>query len=224
MFEDSCTVGRAECLGDTRKLWFLFPPTEKNLRIFSENITGNHPSLLKAIGTQLEGGLFTTTGNTKDDEGNVLIMGEGTLHAVVTLPGGFLGGYNWGTSESIPLAAEMLRMRIVRDQLSDQLREDFSWFQRIFTETLRAGNQQHCRNALYSLSRLLDEVETFPGRGHDELVKDISSFSKDMWKDWYKRNKTRDGTIVCECGAGYKEFRKHFGTAPVCSRVDCISE
>ena len=90
----------------TRKLWLMYPPTHHNLELFSRVVGGNHFSLLGRIGLELEGGIVAVTCNEDIDIGNHLIIPEGTIHAVLTLQGGVLGGTNWGTAQGLPLAAE----------------------------------------------------------------------------------------------------------------------
>ena len=165
----------------TRKLWLMYPPTHHNLELFSGVVGGNHFSLLGRIGLELEGGVIAVTGNEGTDMGNHLIMPEGTIHAVLTLQGGVLGGTNWGTAQGLPLAAEMLRLRIDRMQWPDQLDEDLMWFMSVFRNAVDAADANNYPLAFNALSNLLDKANEYPSPSN-KLCETIRNFAKEQWR------------------------------------------
>ncbi|KAH7317349.1 hypothetical protein BKA65DRAFT_380408, partial [Rhexocercosporidium sp. MPI-PUGE-AT-0058] len=109
---DSCTIGRAVCFGRCIKGWLCFPPTAKNLCLWQDGL--GMPGKCAKYGRKLEGGIFVRTGNDPLSAGNCIDMSSGTIHCVVTIEGGVLGGVNYSVSEALLLSSRMICMQFRR--------------------------------------------------------------------------------------------------------------
>lgn len=189
---DATTIGRAVCVEQCEKLWFLWPPTAQNLLLWSTH-RGLAISLVR-YGAELEGGLVVRTqGN--DETRIALTMPAGTLHSVFTITGGFLLGVNYSTGEDIQLAGTMLEIQVSKSQDEDQIDDDCRWFLNTAKEILshRPGLVLEC---LTSMARVLASIANHRKKGHK------------AWKYFQARatsqyQQFRNGKLKCDCGENF---------------------
>ncbi|KAI9652353.1 MAG: hypothetical protein M1829_001666, partial [Trizodia sp. TS-e1964] len=102
---DSGREGLSQTYSDCKKTWLLFPPTQENLINFAR--TAGYQDRLLRCGDKLQGGIVLET-SSKD----VLDIPAGTLHAVFTTAGGFLGGINYSTSEGLGVMSRIIAAQL----------------------------------------------------------------------------------------------------------------
>ncbi|KAK0303101.1 hypothetical protein LTR82_017651 [Friedmanniomyces endolithicus] len=100
---DHFLAGLAMPVGDTIKLFVCWPARECNLKLQDEEPPG--PERLMHIFDQLEGGRCAIACRNKP-----LYLSSGTLHAVVTVRGGFMYACNFMTAEKGPAVLRSLRL------------------------------------------------------------------------------------------------------------------
>ncbi|KAH1601520.1 hypothetical protein KXV92_006172 [Aspergillus fumigatus] len=81
-------------LGDCVKIWFMWPPTERNLSLMASE-SGQLAKLIR-LAPLLEGGILLQT-----DSGHALTIPSGCLHATMTIKGGFLVTKDFATRYTI---------------------------------------------------------------------------------------------------------------------------
>lgn len=81
-------------LDSCRKLWIMFPPTNRNLELMK--VERGQNAKLARIGNQMEGGIFFES--TSED---AVYIPAGCIHAVLTLAGGFLVSLDFATRDTI---------------------------------------------------------------------------------------------------------------------------
>ncbi|KAK8900804.1 hypothetical protein QC760_010568 [Botrytis cinerea] len=102
--------------GKSRNVWLIFPPTESNLRLFSNAV--GESNILARIGSALEGGTVCEI-----NAGSALYLPAGTLRAVFSIEAGFFGELKFITAEDL----------IIRNRLTQT--EIFSTFSQSLTSS-----------------------------------------------------------------------------------------
>ncbi|KAE8372197.1 hypothetical protein BDV26DRAFT_286157 [Aspergillus bertholletiae] len=103
-------------IGDCQKVWFMYPPTKKNLAAIA-NLEGQRHKLSRLSDT-LEAGIVVQT--TSD---HALYIPAGCLHATFTLKGGYLIASDFTTSQSIKAIGAYIASGLA-SMLSPEARED----------------------------------------------------------------------------------------------------
>lgn len=93
--------GLSLCMHKSRKLWFLFPPTDHNLKLMKIELGQN--AKLWRVGARMEGGVVC---ETTDKE--AIYLPAGCIHAVFTLDGGFLVSLDFTTRDSVSVFGRYL--------------------------------------------------------------------------------------------------------------------
>uniref|UniRef100_A0A093V791 JmjC domain-containing histone demethylation protein 1 n=1 Tax=Talaromyces marneffei PM1 TaxID=1077442 RepID=A0A093V791_TALMA len=125
--------GLSTLVGECRKIWLLYPPSEANLRAMKT--VDSHRAKLSRIMHQLEGGIIAAT-----NASHAIYIPAGCIHATFTLQGGFLITKDFTTSESLAAIASYLLHGLDR-ALSTAAREIcYEWFERCLDVCLCSGN------------------------------------------------------------------------------------
>lgn len=115
--------GLSQSIGDNEKIWLFYPPTEENLRIFTQS--SGETSRLTKISSQLHEGLVAQVDSTK-----VVYIPPGWIHATFTTQPGTLVGINFSSLECLPVMAESLGIHsTIMFRLPGDFSDDFSEYQ-----------------------------------------------------------------------------------------------
>jgi hypothetical protein len=98
--------------GEGPKLWTLYPPTRKNIRLLCEHADVNNRYRL--LEEQLYGGCYAVFFSTQTVE-----IPPGWLHATYALGSGFVNGTNWWCAEGLTSSAEIYSNEIRLGQPKD---------------------------------------------------------------------------------------------------------
>ncbi|KAF8862775.1 hypothetical protein BDZ45DRAFT_183138 [Acephala macrosclerotiorum] len=152
---DSCTVGRS--FGTGSKIFLLFAgECEHNLRLWKTTL--GQTNRLMRCGTDLKYGIIIRT----DKVMNCVTIPPGTLHAVFTLEGGLLGGFNYCAAEDIMLASTMIQLQLEDLRVPSQLIEDIRWYKLSLEKIIEANDARMVPIGLHSMVlRAWDQKSVF---------------------------------------------------------------
>ena len=115
-------------IGDCRKIWLLYPPTDKNLKAM-QSVDGQRAKLLR-LAHQLEGGVLMETTSS-----HAIFIPAGCAHATFTLQGGYLVTKDFTTAKSLNAIASFIVYGL-DEALPTEAREVcFDWFERCLDVT-----------------------------------------------------------------------------------------
>lgn len=144
--------GFSRTFGACRKVWLLFP-AEPNLELYINSIGFANP--LARIGSELRGGIIVQTDSHQDLE-----FPANTLHAVITIEGGFLAGINYSTIECLPTISRILQAQLPILQASPiTVCDDFTGYVDAFTATLGLQLSSQLQNTLRSWVELQPGIQ-----------------------------------------------------------------
>ncbi|KAF7856813.1 hypothetical protein EAF04_009576 [Stromatinia cepivora] len=92
--------------GRSRKIWLFFPPTERNMRLFSKVV--GESNILARIGSDLEGGVVCETTTS-----SALYLPAGTLCTVFTIEGGLLGEIKFTTAADTAIMDRFIQAEMI---------------------------------------------------------------------------------------------------------------
>ncbi|KAJ5203619.1 uncharacterized protein N7498_004498 [Penicillium cinerascens] len=120
--------GLSTVIGDCRKIWLLYPPTDKNLKAM-QSVDGQRAKLLR-LAHQLEGGVLIKTTSS-----HAIFIPVGCAYATFTLQGGYLVIKDFTTAKSLNAIASFIFYRL-DEALPIEAREVcFDWFERCLDVT-----------------------------------------------------------------------------------------
>lgn len=204
MFSDSTDVLSAP-LGQTMKIWLLFPPTDHNLSLMKQ-AEGQRAKLAR-IGPQLEGGMVFRTDSTQ-----ALYLPIGTLHAVITTQGGFLISFEFSTPTSAKASASMINHGL-DDEIGRTTFYDTAYQERIwdrFLMSIDIGLSSHAVARSTALAAWVSSSERIT-----EWSLRKPAWAKNalrVWKDFFEYVPLlRINNERCPCGkAEGKALGEHF--------------
>jgi hypothetical protein len=160
-------------------------------------------SRLARIGSELRGGIITKTTSA-----HALDLPAGTLHAVFTTVGGFLGGINYSTSESLPTMSDLLiaHLSIFR-HVSDAVLEDLQMYINALSSTLDMDAPELVSSALRSWVDLCPHLQGILESEHasTELIRYVSDAQHKL--DVFARN--THFALRCPCGHSVDDIGEH---------------
>lgn len=110
-------------IGDCRKIWLLYPPTDKNLKAI-RLVDGQRAKFARLM-HQLEGGVIVETTSAK-----AIHIPAACIHATFTIQGGYLVTEDFTTSKSLTAISSFIFNQL-DDSLLTKAREIcFDWFER----------------------------------------------------------------------------------------------
>ncbi|KAJ8058474.1 hypothetical protein OCU04_012662 [Sclerotinia nivalis] len=92
--------------GRSRKIWLVFPPTERNMRLFSKVV--GESNILARIGSDLEGGVVCETTTS-----SALYLPAGILRAVFIIEGGLLGEIKFTTAANVAIMDRFIQEEMI---------------------------------------------------------------------------------------------------------------
>lgn len=125
-------------IGDCRKIWLLYPPTDNNLTAM-KSIDGQRGKLLR-LAHQLEGGVLVETTSS-----NAIFLPAGCVHATFTLQGGYLVTKDFTTEKSLNAISSFIVYGLDENLPTEAREICFDWFERCLDVTL---SQQHVITAV----------------------------------------------------------------------------
>ncbi|KAJ5543651.1 hypothetical protein N7513_007159 [Penicillium frequentans] len=93
--------GLSTVIGDCRKIWLLYPPTDDNLNAM-KSIDGQRGKLVRLM-RRLEGGVLVETTSS-----HAIFLPAGCAHATFTLQGGYLVAKDFTTAKSLSAIASFI--------------------------------------------------------------------------------------------------------------------
>jgi hypothetical protein len=180
----------------------LFPSTEENLRLYTSS--AGFSNQLARIGSDLHGGIIVKTTSA-----HALDLPAGTLHAVFTTVGGFLGGINYSTSESLPIMSRLLIAHLpIFRHISNAVLEDLQMYTNALSSTLDMDAPELIPYAFRSwvdlcphLQKLLDSEHTSA-----QLICCASEAQRKLER--FARN--THYALQCTCGHYVDDIGEHF--------------
>jgi hypothetical protein len=158
---------------------------------------------LARIGSELRGGIITKTTSA-----HALDLPAGTLHAVFTTVGGFLGGINYSTAESLPTMSRLLiaHLSIFR-QVSNTVVEDLQTYTNSLSLTLDMDAPELVPYALRSWVDLCPHLQSVLESEHANtgLTHYVSKAQKELEK--FARN--THFALQCACGYFASDVGEH---------------
>ncbi|EED14478.1 hypothetical protein TSTA_106880 [Talaromyces stipitatus ATCC 10500] len=124
--------GLSTLVGDCRKIWLLYPPSEANLRAMK--MVDSQRAKLMRIMHQLEGGVIVPT-----TASHAIYIPAGCIHATFTLQGGFLVAKDFTSSESLTAIASYLLHKLDQTLPSEARSVCYDWFERCLDVCLSSG-------------------------------------------------------------------------------------
>ncbi|KAI9772422.1 MAG: hypothetical protein M1840_000625 [Geoglossum simile] len=182
----------SQSFGLCKKVWLLFPPTEENLRLYISSAGFNNR--LARIGSELRGGIIIETTSL-----HALDLPAGALHAVFTTVGGFLGGINYSTSESLTTMSRLLVAHLpIFRHVSNAVLEDLKIYTNALLLTLDMDSPELIPYALHSWVDLYSHLQGLLDSEHatTELIRHISETQQKLKR--LARNMHYD--LRCACG------------------------
>ncbi|KAL2073111.1 hypothetical protein VTL71DRAFT_10435 [Oculimacula yallundae] len=188
--------GVSSPIGQCRKLWMVFPPTEKNIGLMKK-ADGQRAKLVR-IGKNLEGGLVFTTNS---DE--AIYLPAGCIHAVITLDGGFLVAIDFVTPlSSRPLAA-VINAGLDDSGAGDTFREEIS--ARFLSSVDYGLSYRYEDLAITSWITTLEKSRQYAKESPIWKKK-----ANQIWNEFFEEKKKKGEKIICVCGEqGNAEFEGH---------------
>ncbi|KXL41588.1 hypothetical protein M433DRAFT_72742 [Acidomyces richmondensis BFW] len=130
--------GLSTVIGECRKIWLLYPPTDNNLNAM-KSIDGQRGKLLRLV-HQLEGGVLVETTSS-----HAIFIPAGCAHATFTLQGGYLVTKDFTTVKSLNAIASFIVYGLDETLPTEAREVCFDWFERCLDVTLA---QQHVTTAI----------------------------------------------------------------------------
>jgi hypothetical protein len=183
----------------------LFPSTEENLRLYASS--AGFSNRLARIGSDLHGGIIIKTTSA-----HALDLPAGTLHAVFTTVGGFLGGINYSTSESLPTMSRLLIAHLpIFRHVSNAVLEDLQMYTNALSLTLDMDAPELVPYALRSWVDLCPHLQNLLDSEHasTQLICHVSETQRKLEK--FARN-TRYA-LQCVCGHYVDDIGEHFAAS-----------
>lgn len=159
---------------------------------------------LARIGSELRGGIIIETTSA-----HALDIPAGALHAVFTTVGGFLGGINYSTSESLPTMSRLLIAHLpIFRHASNTVLEDLRVYTNALLLTLDMDSPELIPYALRSWVDLYPHLQRLLDSEHAtmELICHISATQQKLEK--FARNMRYH--LQCACGHDTDDIGEHF--------------
>ncbi|KAJ5537509.1 hypothetical protein N7494_006988 [Penicillium frequentans] len=121
--------GLSTVIGDCRKIWLLYPPTDDNLNAM-KSIDGQRGKLVRLM-RRLEGGVLVETTSS-----HAIFLPAGCAHATFTLQGGYLVAKDFTTAKSLSAIASFITCGLDENLPTEAREICFDWFERCLDVTL----------------------------------------------------------------------------------------
>ncbi|KAH9206302.1 hypothetical protein DL95DRAFT_469762 [Leptodontidium sp. 2 PMI_412] len=185
-------------MGQCRKLWMVFPPTTKNLKLMKQ--ADGQRAKLDRIGKNLEGGLVFTTNSEE-----AISLPAGCIHSVITLQGGFLIATDFTTPLSSKPYTAMINAGLDDSGAAETFRLEV--FKR-FLSSVDYGLA--CKHEVLAITSWIGTLENIHPYSNDNPSWKKAAFK--VWDEFFKKKETKE--LVCVCGhQGKAKFGDHFKRA-----------
>jgi hypothetical protein len=157
-------------------------------------------------GKEMEGGIIARISNSPGDEGNSLTIPAGTIHAVFTTMGGFIGGINYTTWRDLQLMAYCIQLQLCRTA-DLGIMDDIAWYEVTLQASLKQGTEGTIANSLSSLAKIIQEMDKYPGRKNCEEFKRLNTAVGRTLNMWKRTSRDQHGRCRCDCDRRFKADR-----------------
>jgi hypothetical protein len=159
---------------------------------------------LARIGSELRGGIIVKTTSA-----HALDLSAGSLHAVFTTVGGFLGGINYSISESLHTMSRLLIAHLpIFRHVSDAVLEDLQIYTNALSSTLDMDTPELVSYALRSWVDLYPHLQSLLESEHAStgLIRHALEAQQKLEK--FARN--TNYSLQCACGHSIDDIGEHF--------------
>jgi hypothetical protein len=181
------------------KIWFLWPPTTYNLKIFEQL---RKSSLLRLPRSQaLEHGIIASFGVESG-----IFLPSGWLHATVTTSGGFLGGITFHSAATISIASKVTAMDY---RLAPH---NFNEIIPLYGHALASATDSKDAETVYAAANGWLEIEQSLKQERFRASKHRASCAElvDIWEKSNAAAKLNEFFETCKCGWKGKHLGTHF--------------
>jgi hypothetical protein len=159
---------------------------------------------LARIGSELHGGIIIKTTSA-----HALDLPAGALHAVFTTAGGFLGGINYSTSESLPTMSRLLIAHLpIFRHVSNAVLEDLQMYTNALSLTLDMDSPELIPYALRSWVDLCPHLQSLLDSGHatTALIDQVLEIQQKL-ENFVRKTRY---ALQCACGHHVNDIGEHF--------------
>jgi hypothetical protein len=195
------------------KIWLCFPGAEPNLKLWAQYL--GTEDLLMQYGQRLKGGLIIRTSTDPNDNGNCITLRAGTIHAVFTLEGGFIGGINYSTHKDLPIMCQCIIQQLSRT-VEEGILVDIKWLEKTIKHTIHLDLPGTILKTFSNLAKIILAMRQYPERDGKEAFKSLYALVKRSLQQWRNASADKNGNCHCDCGVRFgpsiKELVNHFTT------------
>ncbi|KAK9625528.1 hypothetical protein V6Z98_005601 [Aspergillus fumigatus] len=186
-------------LGDCEKIWFMWPPTERNLSLMA-NESGQLAKLIR-LAPLLEGGILLQT-----DSDHALTIPSGCLHATLTIKGGFLVTKDFATRYTIQSFSRYLAWGLQQELDENSRANCYYLYLDCLNVALENGEVNLAIEGWVGIERILKDIAT----------KD-ATWRGSAWTYWEPFLNSPHKICMTKCSCGFVAadggFLEHFKNA-----------